>query len=313
MITMKHLIKVSAALTLIMSLGLSACKKMDADKNTVDKTNYEELSKQIAVGIYNSLKFENSTVQTNSANQLRTNSTFSDYPLYPKCGDIVVFPTVHSVENIGDTTRTTTSNRVHTYICNNSQLNEYSLADTVTTRAIAGFYRSVYTATQNYNTRNDSLIFAVPMPFQPSAVSNGQIAVGYTQVKYNNSNITTDSLAWATRYTLNNVLTKTIFNETASFIFTPGGFMCACAPPMYTKRRIVGGQASFTASAYHKDNLTDAGGVKQEHTGLITFINAYTSRVTFFAGGFSGTYEIKIQPVTTDNTEVHDVITVKKL
>lgn len=312
---MKYPIKLSVALILIINLALSSCKKIEApsDKNAVDKINYEELSKQIAVGIYNSLKSDTNVLKPNSANQLRTNSIYTDYPAHPNCGDVVIFPTGHTVETIGDTTRTTTSNRVHTYMCNNTLLNEYNLADTVIARATASRYKSVYTTTQNYNTRNDSLRFGVPLPFQPSSVSYGQIAVGYTQVKYNNSNIATDSLVWATRYTLNNVLTKTIFNETASFVFVPGGFMCACAPPMYTKRRIVGGQATFTASAYHKDNLTDAGGVKQEHTGLITFINAYTSRVTFFSGGFSGTYEIKIQPVTTDNTEVHDVITVKKL
>lgn len=309
---MKHLIKFSAALTLLMSLGLSACKKTGTitDKNTVDKTNYEELSKQIMLSIYNSLKSDTNALKTNSAAQIRTNGTYADYPLYPHCGDVVIFPTGRVVDNVGDTTRTTTANRVHTYICNNGLLNEYHLADTVTTRATTSRYKSVYTATQNYNTRNDSLKFGVPWPFQAASVSYGQIGVAYTQVKYNSNNTAIDSLVWTTRYTLNNVLTKTIFIEHAALA---PGVICACTPYSTLKRRIIGGQATFTGLAYQKDNVNNISGLKQEHTGIITFIDAYTSRVTFFSGGFSSTYEIKTKIISSNGSETHDVITVTKL
>ena len=331
-IPVKHRVKLSTALALIISLALSACKKTEsiANKNAADKTNYEELSKQIALNIYNSFNSNTNASIKNSAASIRTNSTYSDYPLNPQCGDVVVFPTRRTVETIGDTTRTTTSNRVYSYLCNNNRQNEYHLADTVTIQKTANLYKSVITAIQNHNTRSIASSDDNPLPlvgpliylppgatitrtYPQPAVTNGQITAGYTQTKYNSSNVTTDNLVWTTRYTLNNVLTRTVVEE---------GF-----PYQTYGRRIAGGQATFTASAYHKGNQVDVEGLLQEHTGVITFRAeltpeekeyvydyaskhsfllgqvhstesiAFAYRVTFVSGGFSSAYDIFIVPI----------------
>lgn len=270
LINIKYPVKLSVALALIIGSTLSACKKTAplADESTADKTNYEQLSRQIALSIYKSFNGNTNALITNGSARIRTNSTYADYPTNPQCGDVVIFPTKRSTETSGDTTRTKTANRVHTYICNNNWTDEYHLADTVTTLAKANLYKSVNTNIQNYNTRYLSSYIDTLY-----AVSNGLIAVNNTQMKYNGSNIAIDSVAWTTRYTLNNVIVKRVVDAVA----------------------ITGGQATFTTSVYHKGNDVDVDGRLEQYTGILYYMGNDIIRVYFQSADAACYYEVNVK------------------
>ncbi|MFD2144854.1 hypothetical protein [Mucilaginibacter antarcticus] len=257
---MKHLIKLTAALTIGLSLALSSCKKADSTANKpVDRTDYNALSKQIALSFYKSLNSGSRGFKASSTGGRRVNSTG------PQCGDVVVTPT-NSIQ-IGDTTRVVTGNTVFTYLCNGGVLNEYSLADTLRTQETGVGFESIYTTAQNYSTR------AVDVSYLKS-ISNGKMSVGYFQRKVNNNGVTTDQLSWATHYTLVNVaVTQTVDGAV-----------------------ITGGQANFTSTVYHKDDVIDINGWSDEHIGYITFQGNDIIKVIFGnAQGFTGTYLVNIK------------------
>ncbi len=257
---MKQLIKLSAALTLVFVVALSACKKSESTGNKpVDKTDYQALSKHIAVSFYKSLNTGSTGFKASGSTERRTNSTD------PQCGDVVTTPT--NYVQTGDTTRVVTGNSVFTYICNGGILNEYSLSDTLSTKETRVGFESIYTVAQRYNTR------AVDMSYTQS-VSNGKISVGYYQRLVNNSGVTTDQLNWTTHYTLVGVLVSR----------TNDGAV------------ITGGQASFTSDVFHKDNTVDVDGWGDEHFGYISFLGNDTIKVAFGNGqGFYSEYLVNVK------------------
>lgn len=243
-----------------MGLMLSACRKTDSAADVpTNKTNYQALSKQIALNFYNAVNGGSTGFKANKTGDLRTNSTG------PQCGDVVTTPT-NWVQTSGDTTSVTNGNRVFTYICNNNILNEYSLADTVSTQVTTTGFKSVYSAAQRYNTR------AIDYEYTKS-VSTGVISCGYTQRKFNSSNITTDSLNWATHYTLQGVYISHVDNEAV----------------------ITGGMTTFTSATYHKDIVNDVNGWSEQHHGVISFEGDDTIKVAFMTSSYTGMYLVNIK------------------
>jgi hypothetical protein len=254
---MKNLTRLTIALVLGLCVAVSACKKSGTapDKPAVDKTDYQALSKHIAVSFYKSLNSGSTGFKASSTGERRVLSSG------PQCGDVVVTPT--SYTQTGDTTRYYTGNSIFTYICNGGVLNEYSLVDTSTTRELSYGFASTYRVVQKYNVR------ATDNSYLKSA-SNGTIGVAFVQRMFNNGGVTTDSLTYATQYTLSNVIINRANNEAI----------------------VTGGQVTFASSVFHKDNVVDVDGWADEHTGVITFLDNYIIKVTFTQGTYSRSYFI---------------------
>jgi hypothetical protein len=259
---MKHLIKLSTALTVVFGLTLSACNKTESNinKKPADKTDYLALSKHIASSFYKSMSSGSAGFKASGTTERRINSTD------PQCGDVVTTPT--NYVQTGDTTRVVTGNSVFTYICNGGMLNEYSLSDTLSTKETRVGFESIYTVAQRYNTS------AYDMSYNQS-VSNGKISVGYYQRLVNNNGVTTDQLNWTTHYTLVGVIVNRT-NEGAV---------------------ITGGQASFTSDVFHKDDVVDIDGWSDDHFGYISFQGSDIIKVAF--GNSQGFYREYLVNVKT--------------
>jgi hypothetical protein len=258
---MKHLLKLTAAVTLGLCVSLASCKKSDSPANApaTKTTDYKALSKRIALNLYKSLNTGSAGFKASATGGRKALSTG------PQCGDVVYSPYNESATS-GDTTRYYSGNSVFTYICNGGVMNEYSLVDTATSRELRTGFASTYRVIQKYNTRATNDAYT-------QSVSNGTIGVAYAQRQSNNGGATTDSLSYATQYQLNSVVVTRSNNQSL----------------------VTGGQAVFTASVFHKDNGDDINGYTEAHNGVITFEEGDVIKVTFSTANYSGSFLVNVK------------------
>ncbi|MES2279678.1 MAG: hypothetical protein V4592_26825 [Bacteroidota bacterium] len=253
-----------ALLAFAICLNVSCTKNTDAIKKT---DNTAAISKQLALGLYQSLSsgvstISNGGVKTGSTSRLITMDTHS-------CGQSVTSVTDRT-ETKGDTTRTYLGNAIFTYMCNGflnngTDLDAYLQKDVLTTTETGTGFKNIYNTTLDYDVR------ALDATYQHLKVN------GATSTNWYNSNVsgntTTSSYTIATNYTWTGVIADTSGPRNA----------------------FLSGDVAYTTQITDKTAAAGADGKIYNYHGTLTFMPDFKMKVTFnFADGTTTAYLVNI-------------------
>ncbi|MDB4925863.1 hypothetical protein [Mucilaginibacter sp.] len=252
---MKAILKYIIALLVTVACVYIACKKGQSSSTTY--FNSPDLSKQIAVGFYNSLLGQYGGANINDG----INAPGSGNPF---CG-YTVDTTYTYNQTAGDTVRKFVSHFKFTYGCTANVVDSYLLADSITNAETGPLFANASILTQNY------LVKALNQTNKISSVE-GSISTSFHTSVLNTSHVVTQYNNIDTKYVLSGVKVD-ISSGTAD---------------------IISGTAMFTAQVKNLDPTTPFSGYSSVFTGTITFLSNHIAHLSISTGNQTKLYTVNL-------------------
>jgi hypothetical protein len=242
-----------AALVSAMCLYVSCKKSETVTAQNKAVINTADVSKQVALSLYQSL-----SGGLGASNNLKTNQAHGGLTTMDNnhgCGEVVTTPTNNTVVS-GDTTRKYVGNSIFTYMCNgyfnnNWNIDAYTLSDTLNTTETGTGFANNYYLTLNYVVKTTDA--------QYTYLTIGGTTSNSSHISKLSGGVTTEYHDLATSYQLNNIAAeRTGVN------------------PVF-----VLGRADFSITKTDKDATTSVGGDVSNYSGYILFLPDNTAKVYF--------------------------------
>lgn len=272
---MKLALKSTLALLVVFAFAYTACKKSQTpSKNTI---NTADLSKQLALGLYNSLSGRYGGADINDG--IKVPSSLSPNHKGPRINSVspfcgyVIDTTYSNSSQSGDTSKVFGGHYKFTFGCTVGKIDSYLLSDTVSNTETGTLFNNVYSVSQNY------FVKALDTAYKTSSIE-GYINSSFHTKVLNASGVTTQYHNTDSQYGLHNVKVD-ISSGLAD---------------------ITEGTSIFYAQVANLDSSTGANGSIDSYNGTLTFKGNHIAKVSITIGGVTKLYKVNLltQTVTEE-------------
>jgi hypothetical protein len=263
---MKPAFKTVLALLVVVAFAYTACTK--SQTSATNTTNTATLSKQLALGLYNSLSGKYGGANINDG--IKVPASLSPYSKGPRINSVTPFcgyvidTTYSNHTQSGDTSRVFGGHFKFTFGCSASILDSYLLSDTVTNTESSSTFNNVFSISQSY------FVKALDATYKTSSVE------GYINNSFHTSvlagAVTTQYHNLDSQYGLHNVKVD-ISSGLAD---------------------VTEGTANFYAQVANLDPTTPPDGYFGSFSGTITFIGNHTAKVSITVGNDTKAYTVNM-------------------